>query len=359
MPGTWSSEPYSPAVRGDRPVMTATVPTAGARAWMALSAAGSTLALAGSATIGASVPSKSSAISARPGRASSAARPALPSGVAGSGTALPEALPSDAIASAPISGSPRAHWLSVSWSGPAGSAQPAAYGPPPAQPGNQRRIELRRRRPVDQLVQQLVVPRWRHLKHLEYLPLLGTWRSPPASLKGQDACLKLGQRRHSTTLAPSPPALIVCRCDGRPRGAQRRQAQILPGPSLAGRLSGPVRSQSVTSLRCLTCLTDFGLEDGFVAACHGVAMRIAPATPMIDITHLVPPGDVRRGAAVLAQTVPAMPPAVHVAVVDPGVGTARRAIAVQAPGGILVGPDNGLLSCAIGALGGAARALLL
>ncbi len=115
----------------------------------------------------------------------------------------------------------------------------------------------------------------------------------------------------------------------------------------------------MTSLRCLTFLTDFGLEDGFVAACHGVAMRIAPATPMIDITHLVPPGDVRRGAAVLAQTVPAMPPAVHVAVVDPGVGTARRAIAVQAPGGILVGPDNGLLSWAIGALGGADRAVLL
>ncbi len=115
----------------------------------------------------------------------------------------------------------------------------------------------------------------------------------------------------------------------------------------------------MTSFSCLTFLTDFGLEDGFVAACHGVAMRIAPAMPIIDITHLVPPGDVRRGAAVLAQTVPAMPPAVHVAVVDPGVGTTRRAIAVQAMGGILVGPDNGLLSWAVTALGGATRAVLL
>jgi S-adenosyl-L-methionine hydrolase (adenosine-forming) len=115
----------------------------------------------------------------------------------------------------------------------------------------------------------------------------------------------------------------------------------------------------VTTLSCLTFLTDFGLEDGFVAACHGVAARIAPATRVIDITHLVPPGDVRRGAAVLAQTVPAMPPAVHVAVVDPGVGTARRAIAVEAKGGILVGPDNGLLSWAITALGGGMRAVLL
>lgn len=115
----------------------------------------------------------------------------------------------------------------------------------------------------------------------------------------------------------------------------------------------------MTSLSCLTFLTDFGLEDGFVAACHGVAARIAPATRVIDITHLVPPGDVRRGAAVLAQTVPAMPPSVHVAVVDPGVGTTRRAIAVQAKGGILVGPDNGLLSWAVSALGGAEHAVLL
>lgn len=131
------------------------------------------------------------------------------------------------------------------------------------------------------------------------------------------------------------------------------------GPALAILRCGHVRSQNVTSLSCLTFLTDFGLEDGFVAACHGVAARIAPAARVIDITHLVPPGDVRRGAAVLAQTVPAMPPAVHVAVVDPGVGTTRRAVAIEAKGGILVGPDNGLLSWAIGPLGGATRAVLL
>jgi S-adenosyl-L-methionine hydrolase (adenosine-forming) len=115
----------------------------------------------------------------------------------------------------------------------------------------------------------------------------------------------------------------------------------------------------VTSFNCLTFLTDFGLEDGFVASCHGVAARIAPSARVIDITHLVPPGDVRRGAAVLAQTVPAMPPAVHVAVVDPGVGTSRRAIAIEAKRGILVGPDNGLLSWAATALGGPERAVLL
>jgi len=101
----------------------------------------------------------------------------------------------------------------------------------------------------------------------------------------------------------------------------------------------------VGSFDCLSFLTDYGLDDGFVAACHGVAARIAPGIRIIDITHLVPPGDVRRGAAVLAQTIPYLPHGVHVAVVDPGVGTTRRGIAVQgADGSVLVGPDNGLLS---------------
>ncbi len=120
-----------------------------------------------------------------------------------------------------------------------------------------------------------------------------------------------------------------------------------------------VRSRFVTSFDCLTFLTDYGLEDGFVAACHGVAARIAPTARVIDITHLVQPGDVRRAAAVLAQTVPYLPPAVHVAVVDPGVGTTRRAIAVQAGDSLLVGPDNGVLSWAVAALGGAKQAVQL
>jgi S-adenosyl-L-methionine hydrolase (adenosine-forming) len=109
----------------------------------------------------------------------------------------------------------------------------------------------------------------------------------------------------------------------------------------------------------LTFLTDYGLEDSFVAACHGVCAQIAPDARIIDITHLIPPGDVRRGAAVLAQTVPYFPPAVHVAVVDPGVGTARRGIAVAAGGSVFVGPDNGLLSWAVTEAGGAAQAVNL
>ncbi|MGH3715859.1 MAG: SAM hydrolase/SAM-dependent halogenase family protein [Micromonosporaceae bacterium] len=105
--------------------------------------------------------------------------------------------------------------------------------------------------------------------------------------------------------------------------------------------------------------TDYGLADGFVAACHGVIARIAPGVRVIDVGHQVPPGDVTRGALLLAQAVPYLPVGVHLAVVDPGVGTARRPIAVDTPGGLLVGPDNGLLPWAADALGGARRVALL
>ncbi len=106
-------------------------------------------------------------------------------------------------------------------------------------------------------------------------------------------------------------------------------------------------------------LTDYGRRDGFVAACHGVIARLAPNVRVIDITHDVPPQDVRHGAAVLAQTVPYLPPSVIVGVVDPGVGTARRGIAIEATESVLVGPDNGLLSWAAEALGGVRRAVSL
>ncbi|MET7749547.1 SAM-dependent chlorinase/fluorinase [Micromonospora sp. NPDC005367] len=109
----------------------------------------------------------------------------------------------------------------------------------------------------------------------------------------------------------------------------------------------------------ISLTTDYGLADGFVAACHGVIARIAPAARVIDVTHLIPPADVRRGAAVLAQTVAYLPVGVHVAVVDPGVGTARRGVALATPGGLLVGPDNGLLADAADALGGVTGAVEL
>ncbi|WP_238016159.1 SAM-dependent chlorinase/fluorinase [Dactylosporangium sp. AC04546] len=106
--------------------------------------------------------------------------------------------------------------------------------------------------------------------------------------------------------------------------------------------------------------TDYGLEDGFVAACHGVIAQLAPSARIIDVTHLIPPGDIRRASLVLAQTVPSLPAAVHLAVVDPGVGTARRPIAIRTnEGHYLVGPDNGLLVPAAEALGGTSTAVHL
>jgi hypothetical protein len=102
--------------------------------------------------------------------------------------------------------------------------------------------------------------------------------------------------------------------------------------------------------------TDYGLDDGFVAACKGVIGQIAPGVRVVDVTHTVPRHDVRRAAAVLAQTVPYLPAAVHLAVVDPGVGTDRRGVAVVAGHGVLVGPDNGLLLPPADALGGAVAA---
>jgi S-adenosyl-L-methionine hydrolase (adenosine-forming) len=102
----------------------------------------------------------------------------------------------------------------------------------------------------------------------------------------------------------------------------------------------------------ISLTTDYGTFDGFAAACRGVIARIAPDVRVNDITHHVPPADVPRGAAVLAQTAPHLPPSVHVAVVDPGVGSERRGITIGTPGGVLVGPDNGLLIWAAEALGG-------
>jgi S-adenosylmethionine hydrolase len=94
----------------------------------------------------------------------------------------------------------------------------------------------------------------------------------------------------------------------------------------------------------ITFLTDFGLKDDFVGTCHGVIKRIAPDAQIIDITHGIPPQAVLQGALVLAHTLPYMPVGVHLAVVDPGVGSHRRALALRdLDGRLYVGPDNGLL----------------
>ncbi len=108
----------------------------------------------------------------------------------------------------------------------------------------------------------------------------------------------------------------------------------------------------------ITLLTDFGLEDAFVGVCHAVIARICPEAKVIDLTHGIPPQDVRAGALTLVRTLPFLPVGVHVAVVDPGVGSARRAVAVRSGDRrTFVGPDNGLLWPALEAAGYAREAV--
>jgi S-adenosylmethionine hydrolase len=95
----------------------------------------------------------------------------------------------------------------------------------------------------------------------------------------------------------------------------------------------------------VTLLTDFGTADGYVAEVKGVVLSLAPGAGLVDITHDIAAGDVRAGAYVLGRAWRRFPPGtVHLAVVDPGVGTARRALAAEAAGHYFVAPDNGLLA---------------
>ena len=98
----------------------------------------------------------------------------------------------------------------------------------------------------------------------------------------------------------------------------------------------------------ITLLTDFGTADGYVAEMKGVLVTLAPDTLVVDASHDVPPHDVESGRLALARYWRRYPEGtVHVAVVDPGVGSPRRALAVAADGRFLVGPDNGILSPAL------------
>ena len=108
----------------------------------------------------------------------------------------------------------------------------------------------------------------------------------------------------------------------------------------------------------VTLLTDYGHDDDFVGVCHGVIRRIHPEAEIVDITHGIERHAVRQGALVLRNALPYMPTGVHVAVVDPQVGTERRALALRAGDGrLLVGPDNGLLSLAWERCGGVEQAV--
>jgi S-adenosylmethionine hydrolase len=112
--------------------------------------------------------------------------------------------------------------------------------------------------------------------------------------------------------------------------------------------------------RIITFTSDFGCCEEWVAAVKGVILSIAPSATIVDISHSIPPYAIGKGAFVLAAALPYMPAGVHMAVVDPGVGTRRLAVALRAErGDYLVGPDNGLLLPAAMRLGGAREAWFL
>src|SRR6478752_10705328 len=108
-------------------------------------------------------------------------------------------------------------------------------------------------------------------------------------------------------------------------------------------------------------LSDWGLADEFVGVVKAVLRDLAPHAVVSDLSHQITPFDVRAGSLALARSISYLPTGVVLAVVDPGVGTSRRAVAVEVAGGegVLVGPDNGLLGPAVGVLDGAGRAVEL
>jgi S-adenosylmethionine hydrolase len=111
----------------------------------------------------------------------------------------------------------------------------------------------------------------------------------------------------------------------------------------------------------ISFLSDFGHDDEFVGVVKSVIREIAPHAAVIDLTHSIPAFDVRAGSLALARAVQYVARGIVLAVVDPGVGTDRRAVAIEVAGGdgIFVGPDNGLLASAVALAGGAERAVAL
>ncbi len=103
----------------------------------------------------------------------------------------------------------------------------------------------------------------------------------------------------------------------------------------------------------ISFLSDYGRSDEFVGVVHGVLAKLAPDSRVIDITHDTPRGDVRNAALRLTRAIQYLPEGVALVVVDPEVGSSRKALALATPWGFFVGPDNGVLSPAVAMVGGA------
>ncbi len=120
----------------------------------------------------------------------------------------------------------------------------------------------------------------------------------------------------------------------------------------ARRVRGSIRLMNLPS----SFLSDFGRDDAFVGVVHGVIARIAPEVRVIDVGHEFAQGDIRAGGLALMRSSQDRPQGVAVVVIDPGVGTERKAVAVETDWGVLIGPDNGVLAPAVAMVGGAVRA---
>ena len=117
----------------------------------------------------------------------------------------------------------------------------------------------------------------------------------------------------------------------------------------------------MTKFDTVSFLTDYGTDDEFVGVVKSVIRDLAPHVTVVDLTHGIAPFDVRAGSLALARSIGYVPAGVVLAVVDPGVGTDRRAVAIEVAGGngVVIGPDNGLLAPAVAMAGGAERAVEL
>ncbi len=110
---------------------------------------------------------------------------------------------------------------------------------------------------------------------------------------------------------------------------------------------------------CVSFLSDYGQVDEFVGVCKAVMLGLEPSLTILDVTHDIPAHDIRAGGLALVRAVQYLPDGIVLAVVDPGVGTERRCVAVETESGIFLGPDNGLLAPAVAMVGGARRVVSL
>ena len=138
------------------------------------------------------------------------------------------------------------------------------------------------------------------------------------------------------------------------RGAGAKSVDPTPTPQPAAPGARPAAAAErapepdAAAAPLVSFVSDFGYSDWFVGVVHGVVLEICPRARIVDLTHEVPPGQVDRASFVIEAACPDLPAgAVNLAVVDPGVGTTRRALAVRARGQFFVGPDNGILEWAL------------